>query len=213
MKIKTILFDLDGTLTDSGEGIINCAQLALKHFGLPLPSREEMRVMVGPPLRDSFLRFGVHPDNVEEAIEIYRKRYVPVGMFENTPYPGISAMLAGLKENGHKLYLATSKPQSMAEAILERFNLSGYFDGVYGATMDETRDSKDKVIAYLLNELNCQGDILMVGDTMYDVLGAADNGISTVGVTWGYGEKKDIVAAGAIETVDTPAQLFDYLNT
>lgn len=210
MKKKTILFDLDGTLTDSGEGIINCAYLALKHFHLPLPSREEMRVMVGPPLRDSFIRFGVAPENVEEAIEIYRKRYVPIGMFENTPYPGISAMLATLKEDGFKLYVATSKPQSMAEAILDKFNLSGYFDAIYGASMDETRDSKDKVIAYLLQELNCADDAIMVGDTMYDVLGAAANGINTIGITWGYGKKKDIVDSGAIATVDTPAQLLDY---
>lgn len=209
---NSILFDLDGTLTDSGEGVINCAILALTHFGLPIPSREEMRVMVGPPLRDSFIRFGVHPDNVEEAVEIYRKRYVPIGMFENRPYPGISAMLAALKEKGHNLYVATSKPESMATEILDKFNLSVYFDKIYGASMDETRDTKDKVIAYLLKELGSDQKIIMVGDTLYDVEGAAANGIPTVGVTWGYGEKEDIVKAGAIATVDTPAQLLAYFN-
>lgn len=96
--MKTILFDLDGTLTDSGEGIINCAWLALKHFGLPLPDKETMRVFVGPPLRDSFLKFGVPEDGVEKAIEIYRSRYVPTGMFENTPYPGIKGLLAALRK-------------------------------------------------------------------------------------------------------------------
>lgn len=212
MKKKAILFDLDGTLTDSGEGVINCALFALAQLGLPLPNREEMRFMVGPPLRDSFLRFGVDPSDVEEAVELYRKRYVPTGMFENAPYPGISAMLGALKEMGHKLYVATSKPESMAKEILDKFNLSGYFDKIYGASMDETRDTKDKVIAYLLKELDHKGEIIMVGDTLYDVLGAAANGIQTIGVTWGYGEKKDIISAGAIATVDTPAQLLEYFN-
>ena len=212
MSIKAVLFDLDGTLTDSGEGIINCALLALKHFNLPLPDREEMRVFVGPPLRDSFLRFGVQPDDVEEAVEIYRKRYVPIGMFENTPYPGISAMLAALKENGHKLYVATSKPESMATEILEKFKLSGYFDRIYGASMDETRDTKDKVISYVLRDLNCGNNIIMVGDTIYDVLGAAAYGIQTVGVTWGYGKKSELLDAGAVTTVDTPTQLLEYFK-
>lgn len=212
MEIKTILFDLDGTLTDSGEGVINCAWLALKHFGLPLPSREEMRVIIGPPLRDSFLRFGVAPEHVEEAVEIYRQRYVPIGMFENVPYPGISAMLAALKSAGFKLYVATSKPEHMAVEILNKFNLSGYFEKIYGASMDDTRDTKDKVIAYILEQLQCADQAIMVGDTKYDVLGAAVHGIQTIGVTWGYGEKSEMIDAGAMTTVDTPAQLLAYFD-
>jgi phosphoglycolate phosphatase len=209
---KIILFDLDGTLTDSGEGVINCALVALQHFNLPLPSREELRVIIGPPLRDSFLRFGVAPEDVEEAVEIYRRRYVPVGMFENRPYPGISAMLAALRDMGYKLYVATSKPETMAIEILDKFMLSGYFHKIYGASMDGTRDTKDKVIAYVLEDLNCQNNMIMVGDTLYDVLGAAAHGIKTVGVTWGYGTKTELVDAGAIETVDTPSQLLDYFE-
>ncbi len=207
---KIILFDLDGTLTDSGEGIINCAYLALNHFKLPLPDREAMRVMVGPPLRDSFLRFGVDPEHVEEAIEIYRQRYVPIGMFENTPYPGISAMLAALIEAGYRLLVATSKPESMAVAILNKFNLTGYFEKIYGASMDESRDSKDKVIAYLLTEISYPCKITMVGDTVYDVTGAAANGIPTVGVSWGYGNTDDMLKAGALAIVESPTQLVSY---
>ena len=212
MKSKVLLFDLDGTLTDSGEGVINCAWLALKHFGLPLPSREEMRVMIGPPLRDSFLRFGVAPEDVEEAVEIYRQRYVPIGMFENAPYPGISAMLAALKEAGYRLYVATSKTETMATEILKKFRLDGYFDRIYGASMDDTRDTKDKVIAYILQDLNCGNDAIMIGDTMYDVLGAAAHGIKTVGVTWGYGIKSELIDHGAMVTVDTPTQLLAYFK-
>ena len=108
---KTVLFDLDGTLTDSGEGIINCAALALEHFGLPVPSREEMRVFVGPPLHETFQRFGVPADKTEEAIRVYRSRYIPTGMFENTPYPGIKELLETLKKekcrhcDGAKLHI------------------------------------------------------------------------------------------------------------
>ena len=208
---RTILFDLDGTLTDSAEGVINSAQYALKQLGLPIPSRESMRVIVGPPLRDSFLRFGVREEDVETAVELYRKRYVPTGMFENTPYPGISAMLAALKDAGHELYVATSKPETMATDILDKFCLSGYFDRIFGASLDGTRDTKDTVIAYLLEELGPRENIVMVGDTAYDVLGAAAHGISTIGVAWGYGEVADIKSAGAIAIVDTPAQLLNKL--
>lgn len=209
--MKTILFDLDGTLTDSGEGIINCAWLALKHFNLPLPDKETMRVFVGPPLRDSFMRFGVPEEGVEKAIEIYRSRYVPTGMFENTPYPGIHAMLAALKEKGYPLFVATSKPEGMATAILEKFQLDKYFDIICGASMDDTRDSKDKVIAYLLNKTGGAQDYVMVGDTAFDVEGAAVNGIPTIGVSWGYGKVEDMKKAGAIAIADSPAHLLELL--
>lgn len=209
--MKTILFDLDGTLTDSGEGIINCAWLALKHFDLPLPDKQAMRVFVGPPLRDSFLRFGVPEDGVEKAIEIYRSRYVPTGMFENTPYPGIKSMLAALKAQGHQLFVATSKPEGMATAILEKFQLAPYFDLICGASMDDTRDSKDKVIAYLLEKTGGKDDYIMVGDTAYDVEGAAVNGIPTIGVAWGYGKVEDMEAAGAKAIAYSPAELLQML--
>ena len=209
--MKNILFDLDGTLTDSGEGIINCAWLALRHFNLPLPDRETMRVFVGPPLRDSFIRFGVPEDDVETAIEIYRKRYVPTGMFENTPYPGIRAMLAALKAAGHRLYVATSKPEGMATGILEKFELASYFEHIYGASMDNSRDSKDKVIAYVLEQIGSSDDTIMVGDTAYDVLGAAVHGIPCIGVSYGYGKVEDMVNAGAISIANSPAALLEIL--
>ena len=209
--MKTILFDLDGTLTDSGEGIINCAWLALKHFGLPLPDKETMRVFVGPPLRDSFMRFGVREEDVETAIEIYRSRYIPIGMFENTPYPGIKSLLGALKAQGHKLFVATSKPEGMATAILEKFQLAPYFDLICGASLDDTRDSKDKVIAYLLEKTGGKDDYIMVGDTAFDVEGAAVNGIPTIGVSWGYGKVEDMEAAGAKAIAHSPAELLDLL--
>lgn len=209
--MKTILFDLDGTLTDSGEGIINCASLALERLGLPVPDRDTMGVFVGPPLRDSFLRFGVKPEDVETAIEIYRSRYVPTGMFENTPYEGIHQVLAALRDAGHRLVLATAKPESMAVAIVEKFDLAEYFELLCGASMDSSRDSKDKVIGYVLEKTGTDGQIIMVGDTAYDVTGAAAHGIPTIGVSWGYGSVEDMRTAGAIAIADTPSQLLQLL--
>lgn len=208
--MKTIIFDLDGTLTDAGEGIINCAALALRQLGLPVPDRDAMSVFVGPPLRDTFRKFGVTEEKVEEAISSYRSRYIPIGMFENTPYPGIHALLAALKERGHKLYVATSKPETMAVAILQKFDLAPYFDLICGATLDSSRDSKSKVIEYLLNQIQ-KNDTVMVGDTVFDVLGAAEHGIPTIGVTWGYGKAEDMIHAGAVTIVNTPMQLLDIL--
>ena len=209
---KAILFDLDGTLTDSGEGIINCAALALRHFDLPVPNRETMRVFVGPPLHESFIKFGVPADQAEEAIRIYRSRYIPIGKFENTPYPGIAELLQKLKGQGHRLYVATSKPEQMSIEILEHFDLAKYFTLICGASLDLSRNSKDAVIAYLLRQAETDGEIVMVGDTAYDVLGAKMHGIPTIGVSWGYGKVEDMEKAGAAAIVHTMQELFDALN-
>lgn len=115
---RAIFFDLDGTLTDSGPGIINCAQLALAHFGIQVPDRDQLRVFVGPPLRQSFARFGVPPASLDEAIARFRARYVPIGKFENTPYPGIAGLLDRLQGAGYRLFVATSKPQVTAQEVL-----------------------------------------------------------------------------------------------
>ena len=120
---KAILFDLDGTLTDSGEGIINCVSYTLAEFGLPVPDRQTLRVFVGPPLRDSFTKFGVPADRADEAVKVYRSRYIPVGIYENFPYPGIDGVLQALRDQGHRLFVATSKPEWMAVKVLEKFQL------------------------------------------------------------------------------------------
>lgn len=208
---KVILFDLDGTLTDSGEGIINCATVALAHFGLPIPPREEMRVFVGPPLHETFQKFGVAPEQTDEAIRVYRERYIPIGKFENTPYPGVREMLTNLKKAGHKLYVATSKPENTSIEILEHFDLAKYFDGICGASMDLSRNSKEDVIAYLLEQNGRADNMVMIGDTRFDVLGAKAHGIPTVGVAWGYGKVEEMQEAGAVKIVDTVEQLQAYL--
>lgn len=209
---KAILFDLDGTLTDSGEGIINCAILALEHFGLPIPTREEMRVFVGPPLHESFIKHGVPEDKAEEAIRIYRSRYIPIGAFENTPYPGIRELLEALKAEGHKLYVATSKPEAMSIKILEHFDLAKYFDMICGATMDTSRSSKEAVIEYLLQQNGRSDNMVMVGDTKFDIIGAKSHGIPGIGVSWGYGKVEDMEAAGAVCIVHTTQELLSKLQ-
>ncbi len=209
---KTILFDLDGTLTDSGEGIINCAILALEHFGLPIPSREALRVFVGPPLHESFIQHGVPADQAEEAIRIYRSRYIPIGKYENTPYPGIRELLDTLKANGHTLCVATSKPEAMSVDILEHFDLAQYFDRICGASMDLSRNSKEAVIEYLLEQNGRADNMVMVGDTKFDILGAKIHGIPAIGVSWGYGEVADMEEAGAVGIAHTMEQLLAMLQ-
>ena len=212
MKQKAIFFDLDGTLTDSGEGIINCATLALNHFGLPVPSRQEMRVFVGPPLDQTFIRFGVPEDRAEEAIRVFRSRYMTVGKFENFPYPGVPEMLEALKAQGHRLFVATSKPEVLANEVLDHFDLSKYFEKICGATLDNSRSHKEAVIRYLLEQVTDVENILMVGDTAYDVIGAAAHNIPCIGVTWGYGLAEEMENAGAMALVHDPDELTRMIN-
>ena len=212
MEKKAFLFDLDGTLTDSGEGIINCAIVTLEHYGLPVPSREEMRVFVGPPLHDTFVKFGVPEDKADEAIAIYRKRYIPIGAYENTPYPGIENLLDTLQKEGHRLYVATSKPEAMSIKILEHFNMAKYFTRICGAATDRSRNTKEAVIAYLLEETGEAGNMVMVGDTVYDVVGAKALGIPCIGVSWGYGEVADMEKAGAVSIAWSMEELLSTLR-
>ncbi len=209
---RTILFDLDGTLTDSGEGIINCATLALNHFGLPVPDRETMRVFVGPPLDETFMKFGVSADKTDEAIQVYRSRYTTVGKFENHPYPGVETLLQKLKTQGHRLFVATSKPEGMSVEILEKFGLAQYFEMICGATLDGSRSKKADIITYLLQRSGGANNAVMVGDTAYDVIGARAHGMPAVGVSWGYGKVEDMESAGAVAIAHTMEELYGILN-
>ena len=208
---KTILFDLDGTLTDSGEGIINCVIYALEKFGMPIPERESLRYFVGPPLHESFVKQGVPADRAEEAVAVYRERYVPTGMFENAPYPGIRELLEVLKAEGYTLYVASSKPEWMCVEILKHFDLAKYFDMICGATMDTSRTNKEAVIEYLIRENGKADNMIMVGDTKFDVIGAKAHNIPCIGVSWGYGTVADMQAAGAKAIVHSMTELLETL--
>ena len=210
--MKSILFDLDGTLTDSGEGIMNCAVYALSHFGIPAPSEAELRTFVGPPLTETFARFGVPEDQLAEAVRIYRSRYLPIGKFENHPYPGIRELLEKLKAEGHELFVATSKPEGTSIEILEHFDLAKYFTRICGASTDFSRNSKEAVIEYLLDTCGARENAIMVGDTAYDVIGAKAHGIPTIGVSWGYGKISDMEAAGAVGIACSMDELYTQLS-
>ena len=209
---RSMLFDLDGTLTDSGEGIINCAQYAFRQMGYPVPPREQMGVFVGPPLWQSFIRFGIPPERADEAVTVFRSRYIPIGKFENTPYPGIRELLEKLRAQGNRLYVATSKPEEMAVEVLEHFDLAHFFDHICGASLDRSRIAKDAVISYLLQLHGADGQMVMVGDTVFDVLGAAAHGIPAVGVAWGYGSVEEMKKAGAAAIAVTMDELLSILQ-
>ena len=210
--VKSILFDLDGTLTDSGEGIMKCAVYALSHYGIEAPSEAQLRTFVGPPLTETFARFGVPQEKLAEAVEVYRSRYIPIGRFENYPYPGIRELLERLCYDGHKLYVATSKPEWMSIEILEHFDLAKYFDIICGAATDFSRNSKEAVIAHLLSQCDAQDNAVMVGDTAYDVIGAKAHNIPCIGVSWGYGSTSDMESAGAISIAHTMDELYEQLK-
>jgi phosphoglycolate phosphatase len=155
-----------------------------------------MRSMVGPPLRDSFLRFGIAYEELDNAVAFYRKHYLAAGQYENEPYPGIRQLLQKLTAEGNRLYLATSKPETMAADILQYFDLKQYFTIICGA-VPGGRSTKEDVIAHLLTQLDSKENLIMIGDTIFDVKGAAFHNIPCIAVSWGYGVVEEMVNAGA----------------
>ncbi|MBQ8747393.1 MAG: HAD-IA family hydrolase [Clostridia bacterium] len=215
MSLKAILFDLDGTLTDSGPGIMHCLELALTEMGEPVPPKEILRLFVGPPLTEAFAEHcGMDLPRAEEAIRVYRKHYSAGGLFENTVYPGIPELLETLCGFGLPLYLATSKPEHYARAIMEHFDLAKYFTYIGGALTDGKRREKAEVIAYVLETTGIPADeCVMIGDRKYDVEGAASFGIPTLGVTWGYGSKEELLTAGASWIADSTGETAETIRT
>lgn len=195
-----ILFDLDGTLTDPSEGITNSVVYALKKFGIEVEDKRTLLKFIGPPLVKGFAEFYgfSHADSLK-ATEFYRETFRVKGLFENRVYDGVYEMLQVLKNAGKTLVIATSKPEEFTLKILKHFDLLKYFDFVAAATFDETRNTKDKVIAYALEHLNVsdKSKIVMVGDRYHDIEGAKANGISSIGVLYGFGSKDELKTAGA----------------
>lgn len=196
----TILFDLDGTLTDPGLGITNSVMYALEKLGYEVPAREKLYKYIGPPLSDSFRAdYGMTQQQAQHAIDVYREYFSVTGLFENEVYPGIPEMLETLRAGGKKLLLATSKPEKFARRIMEHFDLAKYFDFIGGADLAGTRGTKDRVIEYVLRETGTDAaDCVMVGDRLHDAEGAARFGIPTVGVLWGYGSEEELRSAGCV---------------
>lgn len=193
--MKDILFDLDGTVTDSGEGITNSVMYALKKMGFPIPPREELYQFIGPPLAAIFSKYcGFSLEEGHRAVEIYREYYSVKGVFQNTVYDGVEDILKSLKEKGARVFLATSKPEFFAKKILAHVGLDQYFDGIVGSEFDGTRVHKGQVINYIKENYGVTHGI-MVGDTKYDILGAKEQGLMSIAVLYGYGEREDIELA------------------
>ncbi|MBP8314826.1 HAD family hydrolase, partial [Clostridium neonatale] len=206
-NFKYILFDLDGTITDSGEGITKAVQYALKHFGINVEDINELKKFVGPPLRDSYMKFyNFDEEKATEGIKVFREYYEEKGMFENSLYDGIVDVLKALKKSGKELIVATSKPEVHAKKILEHFNVDKYFTIIAGADFEETRVKKGDVIKYALdnfrntlndNEVLNLSQVIMIGDREHDIIGAKENNIKAIGVLYGYGDVVELTQARA----------------
>ena len=206
---QAILFDLDGTLTDPGEGIINSIRYALDVMGEMCPAPEVLASHIGPPLQLAFAAiFGPGKDDkVNTAVQLYRKRYSHDGwgMIENRLYSGIPECLKQLQRAGKKLYVATSKPTSITKQIISHFDLDPYFIVIYGSELDGTRSDKGDLIAYLLKQENLRPDqAIMIGDRKHDIIGAAKNGVQGIGACWGYGAAEELIEAGAVALAQEP---------
>lgn len=208
---QNILFDLDGTLTDPGEGIINSTLYALRHLGIEGDPAFLRRYFIGPPLLDSFMKYyGLSATRALEAVELYREYYRERGIFENKLYPGIADLLKTLKLAEKKPALATSKPTVFAREILAYFQIERFFDKqlIIGSYLDGRRSAKAEVIGAVLSLLGEAGkNAVMVGDRKFDILGAQANGLDSIGVTYGYGEKQELETAGATYLVSSVAEL------
>ncbi len=201
-----IYFDLDGTLTDPYEGISRCIRHALEHMAVPVPDEATLRSFIGPPLIESF-RGLVGDERASEALYLYRQRFDETGWRENAAYPGIDAVLADLAAAGHRLNVATSKPRVFAERIVEHFGMAGHFDRVFGAELDGTRGDKTELLAWALARRTGTGRAVMIGDRRHDMIGATNNNMFAIGVTWGYGSVDELESAGAEHIAHAPDEI------
>lgn len=212
----TVLFDLDGTLTDPFEGISNSIIYALKKFGIAAPDKPLLKKFIGPPLTESFSEYcGLNHSDALHAVDYYREYFSVAGIFENKPYEGVCELLSGLKERGYTAIVATSKPEQFAKAIVQHFRLEQYFKEICGATMDQSRTQKADVIAYALKKCEIKEKdkkrAVMVGDRKHDIIGAKTNGLSSIGVLYGYGSKEELLEAGANYIANSPVDILHYI--
>ena len=213
---KYIFFDLDGTLTDSKEGIFNCLRYAFETLGDPVPEEAVLRKFIGPPLQDGFQEYyGFSEAQADEAVLYYRERFRNVGIFENGVYDGIEEMLKAAKQSGKKLALATSKPQHFAEIIMNHYGLAQYIDVLVGSRGDG--QTKADVIRQVFVEAGLdettKKQAIMVGDRLHDIEGAKECGIDSLGVRFGYAKENELENAGADYIVATPQELKEFILT
>lgn len=210
---KNVFFDLDGTITDSAEGILNSVEYALKKLGITNYERSKLYGFIGPPLMVSFGEFfGLSEEKCKEGVRLYREYYSKKGIYENRLYDGIIPLLEKLKAAGINIVLATSKPHEFAEEILHYFGIAQYFDHIAAAEMNGKRNEKSEIIAYALEISGAEkSKTVMVGDRRFDVLGAKAMGISSIGVLYGFGTEDEIIKAGADYTAKTPESVLEIV--
>ena len=207
---KAILFDLDGTLIDSSEGIIKSVKYALKHFGIVEDDNEKLGLFIGPPLRPSFMKYyGFTEEEAEEAVFQYREYYRPIGLFECSLYPGVRECLENIRSKGYRIGLASSKPEAFCKRIIEHLGLISLFDDIVGATEDGVIGTKEEVLNELLRRWSdiSVDNMCLVGDTIYDVAGANKVNMKSVGVSFGFGNREEMLAAGALRICDDMEEL------
>ena len=209
-----VVFDLDGTLTDSAPGILRSTRSALERLNaaggaaVPVPAATELRWIIGPPLQESFAKL-VGADRAPTLLSLFRERYSTIGLFENSLCDGVVEALDRLTALDCRLFVATSKAEPYARRILDHFGLTKYFKQIYGAEMDGRRSSKTELLTYLLGRerISETRRVVMIGDRRYDALGARAVGIRAIGALWGYGDAKELAAAGADPLIETPRQI------
>lgn len=213
-EYKVVLFDLDGTLTDPKLGITKGVEYALKDFGVTVDSLDDLTRFIGPPLYESFPRFyGFDRERTERAVMLFREYFADKGIFENYIYKGIKELLEALCDNGKELIIATSKPEIFANRIVKHFKIDKYFKSVNGSELSGKYANKTELIKHILEDLNCnKEDIVMVGDRKHDIIGAVNNHIDSIGVTYGYSLPGELKEAGATYVVDSVEALAEALN-
>lgn len=198
LKYDCNLFDFDGTLADTGEGICKSVAYSLEKMGRPVPERAVLDRFIGPPLHDSFVEFcGMTDDEAELAIKIYRERYVDIGLYESHLYPGIAMLLRALHERGSYVAIASAKPQFMLERLAEHFGISKYLDNIVGIGLDRHSADKRDIILKALPEGMEPGRACMIGDRRFDIEAAKALGLAVVGADYGYSLPGELAAAGA----------------
>ena len=202
LQYDTLFFDLDGTLTNPARGIVNAVTHALTKRGIVVEDRDSLCRFIGPPLVDSFERFyGFSHAESLRAVADYREYFSETGLYENEVLPGAVELLSALEAKGRKLVIASSKPEPFVHRILDCFDLAAFFTAIHGATMDETRNQKDQVIAWALTHSGEIGAAVMVGDRCHDIIGARANGLDSIGVLCGFGSEAELRDAGATYVV------------
>jgi phosphoglycolate phosphatase len=210
--MSTVFFDLDGTLTDPKIGITRSIRHALIELGVHAPSEDELTWCIGPPLLPSLKILTGTDEQAELALTLYRQRFSEIGIYENGVYPDILDVLATLQASGRRLFVASSKPAVYVDRIVDHFGMRPYFEHAFGSELDGTRTDKTELLTYALRETGIDpASAVMIGDRRHDIIGARNNRMTGIGVTYGYGSREELVEAGAHQVCAAPKALLELL--